>query len=87
MQLCTNCGNILGIGATYDSYEHEDDSDDCLVCRVHNLEEALKPLAAIPYQDFDYRERDDDHRLMCWNGICITIGDVKQARRLLGMKP
>lgn len=85
MQLCTNCGNILGKGIS--EVEDEDGSDDCLVCVAHNLREALKPLAAIPYQDFDYRKRDEDHRLMCWNGICITIGDVKRARRLLGMKP
>lgn len=48
------------------------------------MRDALRPLAAIPFEAFTGNDkRSDDHILMAWNGVPITIGHVKMARDVI----
>lgn len=51
---------------------------------VARLTEALKPLAAIPFEEFAGNgKRPNDTPLMAWNGVQLTIGHVRAARKAL----
>ena len=58
---------------------------DALQAENERLREALRPLAGIPYQQFN--DRRPEHILMAWNSHSITVSDVQTARAALAGKP
>lgn len=44
----------------------------------------IRPLADIPFQDFDRsRLAEDTYPIMAWNGHPITVADIKNARLMI----
>lgn len=54
-----------------------------LAARVAELERALRPFAAIPYDEFGAMHQRPEHILMGWNKHDLTTAHVMAARRAL----
>jgi hypothetical protein len=65
-----------GLEQAIDAYESQ-------ATRIATLEAALRPLAAIPLEDFGLEEKPDERQIMAWNGVPLKVGHVKAARRAL----